>query len=291
MLQAGLSSSGFTGMIPAAMAQQMAADLGVTMYQLMLKLTPLASLYAVVPISQFRVGAVSQGESGNLYFGANMEFQGEALSLCTHAEQSAVVNAWVQGEQGVQALAVNAAPCGYCRQFLYGLVTANQLTLIFDDANQQMQQVPITAVLPWPFGPNDRHVPAGLMSAQSHNLTLTTPSNDAGIQGALQAANMSYAPYTSSFAGAAVVMADNRVIAAPLAENAAYNPSLSPLEGALSCMNLWGYTYEQMIEVALVEMAGAEVSQLNMTRAVLSSVSQLTLTYATAVAGCSAVAR
>jgi len=288
VLEARLQSPNFTGTIPAGEAQEMANDLGVTMYQLMLILTQWAALFAVAPISNFFVGAVVQGETGKLYFGANMEFPGEALSFCTHAEQSSVVNAWVQGEQGVQALAVNAAPCGYCRQFLYELVRANQLTLIFNDANQQTQTVPITSVLPWPFGPHDLKVPAGLMSPQNHNLVLSTPTNGPGLMAALEAANMSYAPYTSSFAGAAVVMNDNTVIAAPLAENAAYNPSLSPLEGALSCMNLWGYSYSQIVEVALVEMAGTKVSQLDVTRAVLSSVSPVKLTYATAIAGSSA---
>lgn len=291
ILEARLQSPNFTGTIPAAEAQEIANDLGVTMYQLMLILTQWASLFAVAPISNFLVGAIAQGATGNLYFGANMEFLGEALSFCTHAEQSSIVNAWVQGEQGVQALAVNAAPCGYCRQFLYELVTANQLTIIFDDANQQIQTSPITAVLPWPFGPKDLNVPAGLMSPQNHNLVLSTPGNAPGLTGALQAANMSYAPYTNSFAGAAVVMNDNTVIAAPMAENAAYNPSLSPLEGALSCLNLWGYGYSQIIEVALVEVAGAKVSQLDVTRAVLSSVSQVNLTYATSVTGSSATAR
>jgi cytidine deaminase len=67
---------------------------------------------------------------GNLYLAANMEFTNEALSLCVHGEQSAVNHALIQGETGLQSLAINAAPCGYCRQFLYEITTAKTLNIL-----------------------------------------------------------------------------------------------------------------------------------------------------------------
>src|ERR1051326_1452329 len=73
----------------------------------MLDLIPEAKRFAIPPISNF--------------FGANFEFPGEALSFCVHAEQAAVVQAMAGGETGIDAIAVSAAPCGYCRQVLYEL--------------------------------------------------------------------------------------------------------------------------------------------------------------------------
>ena len=53
-----------------------------------------------------------------------------ALSLCVHGEQSAINHALIQGETGLQSLAINAAPCGYCRQFLYEITTAKTLNIL-----------------------------------------------------------------------------------------------------------------------------------------------------------------
>ena len=61
--------------------------------QLMMLLLPVAASFARPPISQFKVGAVAKGLSGALYFGANIEFTGEALNQSVHGEQCAVNNA------------------------------------------------------------------------------------------------------------------------------------------------------------------------------------------------------
>jgi cytidine deaminase len=217
-----------------------------------------------------------------------MEFAGEALTCSTHAEQAATVNAWVQGEQGLRAIAVNAAPCGYCRQFLYELVTASHLTLVFNDAAGQTLTESLSALLPWAVGPQDFGVQGGLMTPQAHHLVLAVPDDDAGVRAALDAANRCYAPYSHAFAGVGVVMRDGTVYASPLAENTGYNPSLSPLEGALSCMNVCGHTPDQIQAVTLVEVAGGQASQANVTRAVLSAVSTVALTTAYAVPSSSA---
>ena len=60
---------------------------------------PLAAACAVTPVSRFNVGAVAHGLSGNLYFGANMEFCHVPLQQTVHAEQSAITHAWLRGEK------------------------------------------------------------------------------------------------------------------------------------------------------------------------------------------------
>jgi cytidine deaminase len=254
----------FRGIITAAEVQMLLVKLNTTLPKLMLELTSVASQYSVVPISKYHVGAIACGLSGNLYFGANMEFSGQPLSLCTHAEQAATINAWVNGEQGLASLAVNAAPCGYCRQFLYETSNAAQLSVILSE-----QTLPLTELLPLAFGPGELGVTAGFLAPQDHGLSLVKPSDSLAVQGALAAANMSYAPYTKSYSGIGVLMIDGTVCGAPYAENAAFNPSISPLEAALAMVNLRGYSYGVISEVALVQMQSAKVAQNALTTAVL----------------------
>ena len=81
---------------------------------LMIELLPLAANYSVAPISSYHVGAVIRGAensdgSANLYFGANFEFEDQALGHSLHAEQSAISNAWLNGETSVTALAISSS--------------------------------------------------------------------------------------------------------------------------------------------------------------------------------------
>src|SRR5687767_11312729 len=121
-------------------------------------LLPKAAKLAKPPISNYFVGAVCRGTTtGNLYFGANVEFAGEALSFTVHAEQAAVTNAWINGETGVDLVVVTAAPCGYCRQFLNELSTAATLQVSIGDEDTH----PLSYFLPQAFGPRDLGVAGG----------------------------------------------------------------------------------------------------------------------------------
>jgi cytidine deaminase len=268
----GLSDrSNFCGIIPAADALHIAKQSGWDMNRVMLGLLGVACLYARTPISKFCVAAIAQGLSGNLYYGANMEFTGEALSFTVHAEQSATANAWTHGETGIQSLAISAAPCGHCRQFLYELSTASTLRILMPD------RPPTTLVnlLPDAFEPRDLGAQAGLMRPEDHQLLL--PSDDALTMAALAAANMSYAPYSKGYAGVALMTTDGQVYSGPYAENAAFNPSISPMEAALARLNLCGRTYADIQQAALVETEGSPCSQAGVTRNLLRSVSQVEL--------------
>ena len=125
-----VQAQGFAGAISAADAQTLVSQTELPMPSVMLGLAAVASLYAQPPISQFYVGAVLAGSSGALYFGCNMEYAGQPLSFCSHGEQDATLNAWSHFETGLTSLAVNAAPCGYCRQYLYETASAQTLEII-----------------------------------------------------------------------------------------------------------------------------------------------------------------
>jgi cytidine deaminase len=226
-----------------------------------------AAKLACPPISDFYVGAVSRGLSGKLYPGANMEFAGEALSFTVHAEQSSVAHAWMSGEEGIDLIAVTAAPCGYCRQFLNELITAARLTIQVPDGTFALGEL-----LPHAFGPRDLGVTGGLMQRDDHELAID--EEDDLAREALRAANLSYAPYSKSYAGVALRTTDGAIFAGAYAENAAFNPSMSPLAVALSELNLGGGTFDAIIEAVLVSVDGLHE---NATRTVLAAVSKAPL--------------
>jgi cytidine deaminase len=264
-------SVNFHGMIPAVDAEHLAKQLGVSVDQVMLDLVPFAALYAEPVISNFKVGAVAQALSGNLYFGANVEFKAEALSFTVHAEQAAVMNAWMQGESGLSTLAVSAAPCGYCRQFLYELATAAALIILLPNA----KPVSLSALLPDAFGPRDLGIDGGLMQAENHQLVADCP--DPLVLAALAVANMSYAPYSRGYSGVALSTADGGVFTGAYAENAAFNPSMSPMQAAVSQLNIFGGDLRFIRRAVLVETQNSVSSQVHAARAVLNSISNVQL--------------
>jgi len=259
------------GYVPAAVVERIVAS-GVPLEELMLGLIPRAKTFAIPAISNFFVGAVAHGVSGNLYFGANYEFPGQALSFTVHAEQAATMHAISFDETGIELLAVSAAPCGYCRQFLNELTTASKLQVILPDT----PTTPLTALLPNAFGPTDLGITAALMSPQSHRMTLE--STDSLTNAALQAANTSYAPYSRSYAGVALKTTDGSIYTGGVAENAAFNPTMSPLEAAIAVMTInGGKKYADIVDAVLVEAAESKASQIDATRNVLATISDVPL--------------
>jgi cytidine deaminase len=252
------------GIVAAADAAAMAQQAGSTLAELAVALLPFAASYAAPPISHFHVGAVVVGASGALYYGANLEVAGAALSFTLHAEQAAIANAWMHGETSVAAIAISAAPCGYCRQFLYELVGAGSLMVVLPGA----APAPLTRFLPDAFGPGDLGKTGGLMQPVANGLTMA--ATDAVTAAALAAANMAYSPYTSTFSGVALQAASGRIVSGAYAENAAFNPSLSPLAIALSQMALHGEPLDSIAAACIVERAHAPASQIGATALVLA---------------------
>ena len=231
-----------------------------------------AKTFAIPPISNFYVGAVARGLSGRVYLGANFEFAGQALSFTVHAEQAAVVQAMAGGETGLELIAVSAAPCGSCRQFLQELTSAATLQIVIPNRPPTL----LSSLLPEAFGPSDLGVSAALMSPQAHGLTLEAP--DPLAAAALAAANASYAPYSHSYAGVALQTRDGAIYSGSVAENAAYNPSLSPMEAAIVNLVMGGgKAYADIAEAVLVEVKDAKASQADAARAVLGAIGDVPL--------------
>lgn len=273
-----LSSPGFSGQIPAAAVHDLLASEKKSVAALMLALLPLARTFSHPPISNYHVGAVAQGMSGSLYLGFNIEFPGHALGFAVHGEQSALSSAYMHSEAGVSAIALTAAPCGHCRQFMNELAPDGQIEILVDQAAPTR----LSALLPLAFGPKDLGRKDGAFPVRHTNLTFVTPSAnvaerrvDALFQSALDAARTAYAPYTESPSGAAIATRSGRIYKGSYIENVAFNPSLSPLQTALVQLISAGEDYSAISRVAVAEIKGAKISQKTATEAVLSAVALL----------------
>ena len=90
--------------------------------QTLLSLARDATDDALVPYSEFRVGAAVLTADGETYTGANLEVSNYSNSL--HAEEVAVARALMDGAASFEAVAVASSepelitPCGTCRQTL-----------------------------------------------------------------------------------------------------------------------------------------------------------------------------
>ncbi|AMO54372.1 cytidine deaminase [Endozoicomonas montiporae] len=231
--------------------------LNMTIEELMKALLPLAASLSVTPISDFQVGTVAEGGSGDLYFGANLEFEQHPLKVTVHAEQCVVTNAWHQGETRLKRLMVNEAPCGHCRQFLKELNRVDEMEIIIDRTPKgEVINCHIADLLPDAFGPDDLGISDYLMSDVCYPLVL----NDTGelAQAALDAAKRSHAPVSQSRAGVALQLSGGRVVTGRYGENAAFNPGISAMEAAIVNwrMSLLSEPEDQVIAAVMVEQQG-----------------------------------
>ncbi|MGR5238855.1 cytidine deaminase [Vibrio alfacsensis] len=246
--------------------EQLLTNTGLSDKELRVALLPFAAAFSYAPISEFYVGAIVRGLSGRLYFGANMEFFGVQLGQTVHAEQSAISHAWMKGEHGVKDITINFSPCGHCRQFMNELSTAKDLKVQLPEREEKS----LHEYLPEAFGPADLGIESGLMTEVKHQFACD--EDDALIQKAVDAMNMSHAPYTNNLSGLALEMADGRVFQGAYAENAAFNPSLPPLQVALIQILLAGKTFENIKAAALVENSQGKISHLACTQSTLEAI-------------------
>jgi cytidine deaminase len=230
----------------------------------MLKHLAEAQSYSRPALTNFRVGAVVRGTSGAIYLGANLEFAGVSLSQTVHAEQAALANAFMHHEPGIEAIAVSAAPCGHCRQFLYDFGEGRDIEIFLPE----QPPIGLSVLLPRPFGPPDLNVNQGPLSRTK----IEDEEVESIAQAARYAASNSYAPYTHSASGVAIRSRRGNVYRGSYIENAAFNPSLPPLQVALVAMALANEDFGDIAEVVLAEASNNAVSQLSVTKSVLAAI-------------------
>ena len=194
--------------------------------------------------------------------GANIEFPGEGLGQTVHAEQAALSNAFMHDEPGIEAIAVSAAPCGHCRQFLYEFAGGRDIEILVPG----QPAITLSALLPRPFGPRDLNVTGGPLSRTK----IAIQNVESVAQAARYAAANAYAPYTNSPSGIAIRSRRGNVYRGSYIENAAFNPSLPPLQVALVAMAMANEDFSEIAEVVLAEASNNSISQLSATKSVLA---------------------
>ena len=261
----------FAGHLTAEQIKTLSDQSGLEGTELYLALLPITATMSNAPISNFYVGAIAHGVSGDAYMGANMELVGEALFHSVHAEQSAISHAWLAGERKLVGITVNYSPCGHCRQFMTELNNNEGLTIRLPEQQPQ----PLTHYLPYAFGPKDLNIEDGLLDGNDHEMQLD--SEDPLVQRALREANASHAPY--SHTPAAIVLETNKgqVFVGRYAENAAYNPSLPPMQMSLNGMARMGISFSEIKRAILVESDKGQVSLVHSSADALGTVSKVEL--------------
>lgn len=257
-----LADEHFPAMLSAEQVTTLRSATGMDDDALAFALLPLAAACARTDLSHFNVGAIARGVSGIWYFGANMEFLGATMQQTVHAEQSAISHAWLRGEKALSSVTVNYTPCGHCRQFMNELNSGLSLRINLPG------RAPHTLgdYLPDAFGPKDLEIKTLLMDEQNHGFAV---SGEPLAQAAISAANRSHSPYTHSPSGVALECRDGRIFSGSYAENAAFNPTLPPLQGALNLLNLSGFDYADIQRALLAERADAPLTQWDATVATL----------------------
>lgn len=285
--------------IDSAEAEQMAKQSGQTVLQLLPSLVKSAQVLARPPISNYHVGAVGLGSYGRIFFGVNLEFPGLPLNHSVHAEQFLVTNLSLNAEPRLKYLAVSAAPCGHCRQFLQELRGAPDVKILItsdDDEkenkisnncnNKDQEFTPLSHLLPHRFGPDDlleKDVPL-LLEPHRNGLSFCSDLCNGKINGdgyddlkyaALEAVNMSHAPYSRCPSGVALVDVEGKIYKGSYMESAAYNPSLPPVQAAIVAYvaSGGGGGYERIAGAVLVEKADAVIKQEHTARLLLQCIS------------------
>jgi cytidine deaminase len=255
----------FPAMLKAEQVDAIKQRCGLDDDALAFALLPLAAACSLAPISQFYVGAIARGQSGNLYFGANMEFSGAPMQQTIHAEQCAVTHAWLRGESALASITVNYTPCGHCRQFMNELNSGTTLKIRLPGR----EPATLGDYLPDAFGPKDLNIATLLMDRVDHGFQLTL--TDELEMAALAAANQSHAPYSNAHSGVALEAEDGTIYSGRYAENAAFNPSLPPLQAALILMNVSGGDCQKVVRAVLAEPDSSILTQWDATRATLAA--------------------
>ncbi|PPR80264.1 hypothetical protein GOBAR_AA40456 [Gossypium barbadense] len=278
--------------IDAVEAEQMAKQSGKTVLQLLPSLVKSAQSVARPPISKYQVGAVGIGSSGRIFFGANLEFPGLPLNHSVHAEQFLITNLSLNAEPRLKYFAVSAAPCGHCRQFFQELRGAPDVKMLITSSDDEKENkisntcndkdqefTPLSHFLPHRFGPDDllgKDAPL-LLEPRRNGLSFTSDGGeyDELKHAALDAANMSYAPYSGCPSGVALIDVEGKIYKGSYMESAAYNPSLPPVQAAIVAYVATGGGggYERIVRAVLVEKSDAVIKQEHTARLLLQCIS------------------
>lgn len=260
----------YSGMLESAVVEEIVRTEDKPLEQVLLALLPRPTSKAFAGLSNFKVGAIVLGASGNIYFGSNIEIPNQVCGFAVHAEQAAFANAFNHGERRIKAIVITYAPCGHCRQFMTEFSLSYDLPIIV----KRTGETTLKKLLPEPFGPIDLGNTAGVANFEGTSLNLfeSYEAFDAEPElerAALKSAEASYAPYSAAPSGAAILTKRGRTYSGSYIESVAFNPGLPPLQSAVVSLIQSGERTEDIVASVVVELKDAAFTQEDSARATL----------------------
>ena len=234
--------------------------------EIMVLLLDVASAMGQMPGADQHIGAIAEGNSGAIYIGAPFAWSGRGVKMVCHGVQSAVLNAWHQGETRLRHLMVETPPCACCRQFMRELWNWNSIKILH--ASEGPRSIEDGSILDLEFsvkGLKTGNVKARMMGEAQRAITLNKSEGNELINLAADAASHSYAPYSTNFAGVALRMKRGTVHMGRYAECGESVAGVLAIESAILNVILSGERVTDIIEILLVEARGT-VTQFSTTQ-------------------------
>lgn len=259
---------GYTPIIHAEQAKRLCEHYELEIESLLIHLLSVTKARSLMPLSGFKVGAAALGKSGNIYLGASYDFRSISTAQCIHAEQAAISIAHTYQEKQITRLATSTTPCGFCRQFLVEIGNPKNLKIL----TEHHEPTTLDKLLPEHFGPEHLSIQQSFFGRKpNEKIKLDTSSDDELILAALKAAQQSYSPYWSSFAGVALQTRSGQIFPGSYLENAAQNPGVPPMQAALVNLFLSGKHQRALDRAVLVEAEDAGVRHWEIAKSLLQS--------------------
>ncbi len=234
-----------------------------------------AKAFAWAPVSGYQVGAALVTEGGRVFLGANLEFPGQPLASAVHAEQAAVSQALLAGCNDFAELLVSAPPCGVCRQFLREFNDGSLRIRVVDETGTRPAAI-LSELLPQAFGPECFLIKEPAEHKPSTPFARLPVSSEPWIEAAREALARSHAPYSGNPAAVVLTGAGQSTAGASL-ENAAFTPTLGPMQTTLSRWRLAGWEFDAIEQAWLIQTDTAQVDWEAASRALLASVTSAPL--------------
>lgn len=127
----------------------------------------------------------------------------------------------------------------------------------------------LSVLLPKPFGPETLKISDRLLKPTS---PFRSSHEDPLIAKAIEAAHASYAPHSLSPSGVSLKTKQGKIYTGSYLENAAYNPSLPPLQAALVSLIVDGGDYQDLTQAVLVEKSDKKISHRGSAQDLLSTI-------------------
>ena len=224
--------------------RKLEAELGLSTDDLLRALVDYSRPRARCLVSDFQVGTAGMTAAGEIFLGVNLEYTHVAFAQTVHAEQFLVSWSRSNSSSPLTTLAVSAAPCGHCRQFMREFDHQGKLRLLIAGE----PELEAEALLPQAFTPRD----LGVKESFYAPVVQVEVGTDM-VEAARRAAACSYTPYSMMRAGAAVRVKDGRIFSGSALENAAYNPGLSPFQAALVACHAHAVEPTEIVDVVLCQ--------------------------------------